>query len=62
MPGVKWMSISTAPRIVFEQTRLTPSTTLTASSMGRVTAISTFFTARPGVCTITEMRGKATSG
>ena len=50
VPGTKSMLISAAPRTDFDRTRCTPSTTFTASSMGRVTPISTSLTARPGVC------------
>jgi len=62
VPGAKSMLISAAPRTDLERTRVTPSTMLTASSMGRATATSTSFTASPGVWTITTIRGKATSG
>ena len=60
--GSKSMSSCAAPRTDLERTRLTPRTTLTASSMGRVTATSTSLTARPGVWAMTTIRGKATSG
>ncbi len=62
VPGAKSMDSSAAPRTDLERTRTTPSTMLTASSIGRVTATSTSLTARPGVCTMTTIRGNATSG
>ena len=62
VPGAKSIDSSAAPRTDFERTRITPRTMLTASSIGRVTAISTSLTARPGVWTMTTIRGKATSG
>ena len=62
LPGTKSTRTSAAPRTDFDWTRSTPSTTLTASSIGRVTPTSTSLTASPGVCTITMIRGKATSG
>ncbi len=60
--GAKSIDSSAAPRTDFDRTRTTPSTMLTASSIGRVTATSTSLTARPGVWAITTIRGKATSG
>ena len=60
--GIKSMEISAAPRTVLDRTRWTPSTTLTDSSIGRVTLISTSLTARPGVSAMTTIRGNATSG
>ena len=59
---VKSISNWDAPRTVFERTRTTPRTMLTASSIGRVTATSTSLTARPGDWTMTTIRGNATSG
>ncbi len=62
VPGAKSIDSSAAPRTDFERTRTTPSTMLTTSSIGRVTATSTSLTARPGVWAMTTIRGKATSG
>ena len=62
VPGAKSTESCAAPRTDLERTRITPNTMLTASSIGRVTATSTSLTARPGVCTMTTIRGKATSG
>ena len=62
LPGTKSMRTSAAPRTERVCTRCTPRTTLTASSIGRVTPTSTSLTASPGVCTMITIRGNATSG
>ena len=62
VPGAKSIDSSAAPRTDLERTRMTPSTMLTASSIGRVTATSTSLTARPGDWAMTTIRGNATSG
>ena len=56
--GAKSIDSSAAPRTDFDRTRTTPSTMPTTSSIGRVTATSTSFTASPGVCAMTTIRGK----
>ncbi len=62
VPDAKVMEISVAPRIVWERTRVTPGTMLTASSNGRVT-LNTICRA-PSVepCATIVIREKRSSG
>ena len=54
--------ISTAPRMVLERTRRTPSTGTSASSSGRVTLRSTISAVASGSVATTTTRGNDSSG
>ena len=62
MPGANVMAISVAPRMVCERTRVTPGTTLTASSIGRVMLKTTWRAPSVEPSATTVMREKFSSG
>ena len=62
LDGSNCSEISTAPRMVLERTRCTPSTGASASSSGRVTLSSTWSVVASGSVATTTTRGKASSG
>ena len=62
LSGSNSTSISTAPRMVFERTRLTPRIGISPSSSGRVRLRSTISEVASGSVATTEMRGNESSG
>ena len=62
MRGVKVIATSLAPRIDCDWTRVTPGTTLTASSSGRVTLKTTWRAPRVEPCATILIRGNRSSG
>ena len=62
VPGAKVIEISVAPRMVCDRTRVTPGTTLTASSSGRVTLKTTCRAPSVEPWATTVMREKFSSG
>ncbi len=62
VPGVKLIAISLAPRIECDRTRVTPGTTLTASSSGRVMLNTTCRAPRVDPSATILIREKLSSG
>jgi hypothetical protein len=62
LEGSNCSDSSTAPRMVRERTRVTPSTGMSASSSGRVTLRSTRSAVASGSVATTMTRGKESSG
>jgi hypothetical protein len=60
--GANVIWISAAPRIEWDRTRVTPGTTLTASSSGRVTLNTIWRAPRLEPCATTVIRENCSSG